>query len=327
MNSGSGKFAAILFCLAGLAGLGGCDLFGDDNRPVGQLESDRIEISAEFAEPIVEWRVIEGQAVQQGATLIVQNTARIETRIAEAEAVLGRSQAVLDELIRGPRRERIVAAQANVRGAEDDVEFRIAQYQRASELLERELAAPDIRDQAKAALDNANAALEFQRAQLEELLTGTTVEELSQAEESVRQAQAALAALMVDLSRHELLAPTDGIVDSILFEPGERPPAAAPVIVMLSGTQPYARTYVPAAMRVHVGPGTRARVFVDGLSSPLDGTVRWVASEAAFTPYFALTEHDRGRLSFLAKVDLADTGNRLPDGVPVEVEFLTGAEP
>ena len=39
------------------------------------------------------------------------------------------------------------------------------------------------------------------------------------------------------------------------------------------------------------------------------------SSEAAFTPYFALTEHDRGRLSFLAKIDIVNAGSRLPDGV------------
>ena len=54
----------------------------------------------------------------------------------------------------------------------------------------------------------------------------------------------------------------------------------------------------------------------------IDGRVRWVASEAAFTPYFALTERDRGRLSFVAKIDITEDRERLPDGVPVEVEFL-----
>jgi HlyD family secretion protein len=73
-----------------------------------------------------------------------------------------------------------------------------------------------------------------------------------------------------------------------------------------------------------VKPGTEARVFVDGLEDSLTGRVRWVASESAFTPYFALTERDRGRLSFTAKVDILDAAERLPDGVPVEVELLLG---
>jgi HlyD family secretion protein len=94
------------------------------------------------------------------------------------------------------------------------------------------------------------------------------------------------------------------------------------MLILLSGTQPYARIYIPESKRVHVRPGTKARVYVDGLTEPLAGTVRWVSSEAAFTPYFALTEHDRGRLSFLAKVDILNAGDRLPDGVPVEVELI-----
>ena len=313
--------------LLSLLAIGGCDSFRDDNRVVGQLESDRIELSAEFAEPITEWLVVEGQPVLRGDRLIVQDTSRIMTRIAEAEATLGRNRARLDELIRGPRRERIVASQANVRGAEHQVEFREAQYARAQQLLEKELASPDIRDQAKATLDGANANLEIQRAQLEELLSGTTVEELRQAEESLRQSEATLAALNIDLSRHHTVSPTDGVVDSILFEPGERPPPGKPLIIMLSGAQPYARVYVPESVRVSIAPGTAAHIYVDGLESPLDGRVRWVASEAAFTPYFALTEHDRGRLSFLAKVDMVNTSGRLPDGVPVEVQFVTGNEP
>jgi HlyD family secretion protein len=58
------------------------------------------------------------------------------------------------------------------------------------------------------------------------------------------------------------------------------------------------------------------------MAEPIAGQVRWIASEAAFTPYFALTERDRGRLSYVAKVDIAEARERLPDGVPVEVEFL-----
>ena len=58
------------------------------------------------------------------------------------------------------------------------------------------------------------------------------------------------------------------------------------------------------------------------MSAPVDGRVRWVASDPAFTPYYALTERDRGRLTYVAKVDITEERQRLPDGVPVEVEFV-----
>ncbi len=53
--------------------------------------------------------------------------------------------------------------------------------------------------------------------------------------------------------------------------------------------------------------------------------VRWVAHDAAFTPYFALTQRDRSRLSFLAEVEITDArAQDLPSGVPVEVTLQDG---
>jgi len=317
------KIKTISICVASILVVA-CDSPDENQRIVGQLESDRIEITAEVAEPIIERTVIEGQSVVAGALLIRQDTSRIESRIAEAKASELQARARLDELIRGPRKELIVAAQANVRGAQDELEFRETDLARAQEVFERNLASQAIRDRAQAARDTAKAQLESFEAKLEELLTGTTPEELRQAEEAVSQAAARLASLVIDLERHSSVAPVDGVVDSLLFEVGERPAIGQPMAILLSGRRPYARVFVTESLRIHVEPGTRARIFVDGLDEAFDGRVRWVASEAAFTPYFALTEHDRGRLSYAAKVDILNMSNRLPDGVPVEVELLIG---
>ena len=54
--------------------------------------------------------------------------------------------------------------------------------------------------------------------------------------------------------------------------------------------------------------------------------MRWVSSYAAFTPYYALTERDRSRLSYVAKVDISEARERLPDGIPVQVEFMTAMD-
>ena len=310
--------AAMLF----ISMLAACDSPDDARRIVGQLESDRIEIAAEVSEPIIERAVIEGQTVERGQLLIQQDTSRIETAISEAKAYELQMRARLDELIRGPRKEEILAAQANVRGAQDDLEFWETELVRARDLLEREMASPQLFNRAKAGRDAARASLENFEAQLEALLSGTTTEELRQAEEGVKQATARLASLQIDLERHSTFAPSDGVLDSLLFEVGERPAPGQPMAILLSGAQVYAHVYVPESIRVHVGPGTNAKVFVDGLEQPLTGRVRWVSSESAFTPYFALTEHDRGRLSFVAKVDILDSDRRLPDGVPVVVELL-----
>ena len=293
------------------------------NLVVGELASDRVELTAETNEPIARIAVAEGDEVAAGQVLIEQDTARAAARLAEAEAALGQAQARLDELVRGPRSEQITAARANVEGATQDLEFRQSELERVREVHARGLASPDLLDRTRAALDAAQANLKLRLAQLEELLAGTTIEQLAQAEQAVRQAAAIRDGARINLERLVVRSPVDGIAESRLFELGERPNPGQPLMVVLAGRQPYARVYVPERLRIHVAAGDVVDVHIDGLDEPVKGRVRWVSSEAAFTPYFALTERDRGRLSYAAKIDLDIDRDRLPDGVPVEAEFGT----
>ena len=311
-----------LITLSACALLSACSASNDSDRVVGELASDRIELSAEVSEPIIEVAVAEGQAVTAGQILVRQDNTRATARLAELEAALGQQQARLDELVRGPRSEQIAAARANVEGAVQETRFRENELERIREVHKRGLASPDLLDRAKAALDAAEANLKLRRAELEERLAGTTIEELQQAEHAVKQAAARRDSAMVDLDRHTIRAPLDGIADSRLLELGERPGQGQPVMIVLGGKQPYARVFVPEDIRVHLSAGTEASIHVDGLTAPIAGRVRWVSSEAAFTPYYALTERDRGRLSYVAKIDISEYRQRLPDGVPVEVEFF-----
>jgi HlyD family secretion protein len=308
--------------LVAVLALAGCSNDEDPNRVVGELTSDRYELTAEVGEPITAILVAEGESVTAGQVLINQDDTRARARLAESDAALAQQQARLDELVRGPRSEQITAARANVEGATQELEFRQTEMTRIREIHARGLASPDLLDKASAALDAAQANLKLRLAQLEELLAGTTVEELAQAEQAVKQLAARRDAIRVDLDRHTIRAPVDGLADSRLFEFGERPAPGQPLMIVLGGDQAYARVFVPETIRVHVTAGTAAVIYVDGLDQPLEGRVRWVSSESSFTPYYALTEHDRGRLSYVAKVDIAGERDRLPDGVPVEVEFL-----
>ena len=313
------KEVSIILIAAGA--LTACGPQEDSYRVVGELASDRIELTAEFSEPIVEIVVAEGAAVLAGQPLLRQDDTRARARLAEAEALYLQSKARMDEMLRGPRREQITAARATVEGATQDLDFRQSEQLRISEIHQRGLASTDALDKASAALDASQATLKFRLAQLEELLAGTTLEELAQAEQAVNQTAARRDVAQVDVDRHVHIAPVDGVLDSRLFETGERPGIGQPVLVMLGGKQPHARVYVPETLRVRVTPGTKARIYVDGLDAPIAAEVRWIASESTFTPYFALTERDRGRLSYVAKVDILEQRERLPDGVPVEVEF------
>lgn len=319
-----GGLLVSLFCLSNFL----CACSPPDSAiAVGTLERDRLDLVAEASEPLVERPVEEGADVKAGTLLVKLDPTRLAAQLAQAAAGRARADARLAELVRGPRRQRIAESRARLHGAESRLVTAQSEFARAQGLIAEGVASQERLDQRRAAFDEALAVRDAGRASLDELLDGTTVEELAQAEATLAEADALLADARVKLSRLEVRAPIAGVVDALPYELGERPPAGGVVAVLLADGAPYVRVYVPAAIRVHVKPGTPARVRIDGLEKPLSGRVRTVAAEASFTPYFALTERDRGRLVYLGKVDLlGDEARALPTGLPVEVEFeIAGA--
>ena len=145
------RYAMILM----LTALAACGDGTNPNVAVGELASDRIELTAETNEPIVAILVAEGDRVTAGQVLVEQDARRATARLAEAEAALAQLQARFDELVRGPRAELIKAARANVEGATQDLEFRQSELQRTRDVHARGLASPEALDRAQAALDRA----------------------------------------------------------------------------------------------------------------------------------------------------------------------------
>jgi HlyD family secretion protein len=296
----------------------------DDNAPlVGTLERDRIEIIAEESEPIVSLDVREGDRVTAGQVLLKQDTDVASARIAQADAQVAEAKHRLTELQTGARKEDIAEARARLDAARATAERDRRELTRDEELVKQRLISESQLDQARAAQNASAAAAKEAQAALAELLNGTRIEQLDQAKAALEGAQSSRRQLEITDARLVVKATRAGVVDALPYKMGERPPKGTPVVVLLADSPAFARVYVPEPIRARVKPRTRALIRVDGSDAPLQGFVRWVASDAAFTPYFALTQRDRSRLAFLAEVEVTDARVRdMPAGVPVEVQLL-----
>lgn len=296
--------------------------YREDPHAVGILEWDRIELVAEANEPIVEIHAREGDLLIAGQPILRLDSSRIEAQLDEARGSREQSAARLAELQRGPRSERIKEAQARLRGTESELVRAEAEFERIKSLIEKQLAAAETLDSARTQRDRARADRDAAHASLQELLAGTTVEELKQAEAVLAQAEARLRALEITLERLTVRAPRVGRLDALPYELGERPQSGDTVAVMLDGAAPYARVYVPETWRAHIAQGTGARVLIDGIEDPFAGSVRMISRDAVFTPFYSLTERDRSRLSYLAEVELEGAAaQQLSSGIPLRIEF------
>ena len=263
-----------------------------------------------------------GDLLQAGAVILRQDSRRVQAQLDEAMATKAQAQSRLAELKRGPRSERIDEARAKLASAQSEADNDRQEFLRAQTLLQKSMVSKESVDNAGNKLKKASADKDAAHAALEELLAGTTVEELNQAEAAVAQVEARLRALSVTLANLTLRAPREGRLDNLVYQAGERPATGAVVAVMLLNHAPYARVYVPEPIRASVHQGAEATVYIDGKAKPFSGRVRMISSEAIFTPYYSLTKHDRSRLSYVAEVELTDAGpEQLPSGIPVRVEF------
>jgi HlyD family secretion protein len=297
-------------------------------RPIevhGTVERDRLELIAESNERIVEVPVHEGDRVAAGSMLLRQEAGTVEPRLQQSRAALAQAQRRLADLQQGPRQQEIAEARAALAGAASALQTAESEYQRVQALVERKLLSASSLDQARAARDTARATRDTARARLQLLQEGTRKEQVAEAQAAVARAEAALAEVETVAARYTVTAPRAGIVEALPYKLGERPAAGRPVAVLLADGAPYARVYVPEPLRTRFLAGTAVEAAVDGVEARIAGTVRYISAEAAFTPYYSLTQKDRSRLAYRAEITLDGTGAAaLPAGMPVQV-FVPGA--
>lgn len=288
---------------------------------LGVLARERVVLTATASAIVTELPVPEGTEVSRGDVLV-----RLDDRIERANLQLARAElasalANLEKLKAGARQEEIAIAEARVAGAR-------AALQEAQATFERDLALARSNARSQASVDSARARRDAARAELRsaeealrELRNGARPEEIRMAKAAVASALARVNVARLRLDDLSIRASRDGVLDSLPWNLGERVSAGSPVAVLLTGDAPFARVYVPEPARVRVASGDEVTVRVDGLETPLRGTVRWISADPAFTPYYALNQEDRSRLMYLAEIDLPESAADLPVGVPVQVDM------
>ncbi|WP_410177062.1 HlyD family secretion protein [Vibrio campbellii] len=294
----------------------------DGQQALGTLERDRVTFTATSSEIIRALPIKEGSQVTEGEVLVQLDTKNQEAVLAHAVAEQAKADAYLLKLTNGERPEDIAAAQASVARAEAQLVEAQKNYQRKAELVRKKLISQSEKDTALAARDSARAELESSQEEFSKLTAGSRPEDIEQAKAALMAAKADVALQEQKLAELTITATRDGLLDNLPFNLGERVPVNGVVAVIQASRVPYARVYVPANYRVDFVPGKTVSVHVDGVEQPYSGTVRWVATEPSFTPYFALTEEERSRLMYLAEVDLQDSAQSLPSGITAQVDLV-----
>ncbi len=289
---------------------------------LGTLEYDSVEIRATAFETIVELPVRRGQKVSAGDIIAQLDGTSRELALATSEASLRVSKASEALVISGTRNEVIAQAQADVEAGRATLEEANRNLKRQQELREKGLVAQSVVDSALANRDNANARIAQLSARLAELRAGARTEAIDQAIAQTELSQRQVAQSREDVAMLTLRAPRSGIIDSLPLIAGDRPRVGDIVATVLT-PEPYIRFYVPQNLRAEIELGDLVSIKLDGRDAQLQGTVRWISQDAAFTPFFALHAKDRGHLTYLAEADVTSSES-IPAGMPAEIQIDHG---
>ncbi len=231
-------------------------------------------------------------------------------------------KARLDLLEAGYRTEEIAQARAAYQATVARVEITMIELQRAQALVNAAVETQSLLDSARSAhaeaVANEQKAAEF----LHQQEAGPRGEEIRAQRATFEAADARMREARVRLDQLTIKAPCDCTVSTLPFRVGERVLAGVSVATLRAQDRTFARVFVPERAKAAIKAGREGMAKVDGVAREFKVRVRTVASEASFTPFYALTDRERERLVFAAKVDLIEPEAReLPVGVPVTVKI------
>jgi HlyD family secretion protein len=297
----------------------------NENRLVlyGNVDLRQVDLAFNDSERIAEVLVQEGAKVTRGQVLARLDTGRLTPQTATAEAVVDAQQAVVDKLHRGSRPQEIAQAEATVASAKADQINAQQQWTRLTALTAlttgRAISEQDL-ENAKAAMDSAQAHLVVAVKGLDLSKIGPRKEDVAQGDAQLRANQAQLEVLRRQLADAELVAPDDAVVRSRLLEPGEMASPQRPVLNLAIIDPKWVRAYVaePDLGKIHTG--MRASISTDSFPGrALAGWVGFIASVAEFTPKSVQTEELRSSLVYEVRVFVQDPQDDMRLGMPATV--------
>jgi HlyD family secretion protein len=286
----------------------------------GNVDLRQAQLAFNNSERIAAVLAQEGDRVRRGQVLGRLDTSRLEPQVAQAEALAEAQRHVVERMHNGSRPEEIAQARASLEMAKADAANARQQYERVKNLALRGGASQQDLENAKAALDVAEAKVVVNQKALDLAIAGPRKEDIAQAEAQLRANEAQLAFVRQQLADAELRAPVDGVIRTRLLEPGEMASPQKPVYSLALTDPKWVRAYVSEPDLGKVRDGMPAFVAVDSFPGRrFEGWVGFISPVAEFTPKPVQTEELRTSLVYEVRVFVRDRSDELRLGMPATV--------
>jgi len=307
----------------------------------GNVEAVDVVVGAEASGQLITFSLQEGQKLTAGAAVGTIDATELDlernqltaqrrasaSRVNEVDEQVGVLQA--QRLAATAQRDAARAQRASLE-AQDDVARRA--YDRTKRLFDQQAATAQQLDQVERdvrvleqqlrAQDEQIAAQDHQIAALASQIEAVRAQRRT-AEDQVASADAQIARVAERVRKSEVRNPVAGTVLATYAKAGEIVQPGQPLYKIADLGSVEVRAYVDERQLAGLHLGSQAQVTADagGGHRVLAGTVSWISSQAEFTPTPIQTREERADLVYAVKIRVANEGDLLKIGMPVDVRF------
>jgi membrane fusion protein (multidrug efflux system) len=240
------------------------------------VKADVVHVSSEVAGRVVEVAIKDHALVKPGDLLLKIDPEPYKMALDKAEAELDQTKARVEAL-----RAEYQESMAELKEAEDRVQFYDAQRARQQRLVDKGVGRAFVFEEADANADAARARVTAARQKNQRVLAQLTGDPkiVTDAHPLVREKTAARDRARLDLDRTVLRAPLGGLAVNVKLLPGEHVRVATPLFALVSDGSAWVEANFKETELTHVRPGQEASIVLD-----IYPDVTWKAEVASISP-------------------------------------------
>lgn len=326
-----------------------------DHVEKGQIVArlDRDQLVRQREQAVAALQLAKAQ-LAQAVTAAHQQRETVDADVAVRKAEMRSTQARLRELQTGSRPEEVQEEEAAVSAAEAAFEHARSDWERAQALFKDDDISRAQYDQARARYDSASANLrerrerlklvkagprreviEAQESQVERAAAGVRLaeanfieterreQEITARRADVERAQALVALIDTQIQDTIAVSPITGLVLVKSADPGEVLAAGTTVVTIGDMEKPWLRGYINETDLGRIKIGAAVSVKTDSYPNKIyQGKVKFISSEAEFTPKQIQTPDERVKLAYRVKIEIDNPDGELKANMPVDAEIV-----
>ena len=312
-----GRLSGVVLIVTLAVPLGCREELSRDGVVSGYVEARDVAVATKIGGTLAELSVDEGDRVTAGQPIAAVDDRDVRLMLDRATAEKGLAEAELRLREAGARAEDVTQAKAELARARAELDGASRDLERMEALLAKGSGTAKLRDDARVRRDATRATVARVTSLVAELEAGSRPEELDAARARVAAvaAQVALAEKQVADTRIE--SPVDGIVTARVAEAGELLPPGGTIVVVTDMAGAWLTVYVGEPLLPRISLGEKVQVRTDD-GQEREGTIRFVASKAEFTPRNVQTHDERVKLVYRVKIGLPNDDGLFKPGMPAE---------